>query len=271
MTGLWLLLGGLFCVAAIVFWHAGRVERRRRALRGLRLDERQRGLVIEAFPLWEEIPHDIRMETEGWMHVFLAEKSFEACGGLAEVTEEMRLAIAAPACLLIAKRPQDYYERLRSILVYPDAFRVKDEWGVEDVRLGESWGQGSVVLAWQTVKQGDANPEDGLNVVLHEFAHQIDQEDGAADGVPELEEVTDYGKWSGAFLPAYDEFCERVNAGKRTVMDDYGAESPAEFFAVATETFFERAKGLRREEPEIYAELVKFYGMDPAGWETANR
>ena len=76
MTGLWVLLGGLLCVAAIVFWHAGRVERRRRALRGLRLDERQRGLVIEAFPLWEEIPEDIRMETEGWMHVFLAEKSF---------------------------------------------------------------------------------------------------------------------------------------------------------------------------------------------------
>jgi Mlc titration factor MtfA (ptsG expression regulator) len=143
---------------------------------------------------------------------------------------------------------------------------VKDEWGEEGVNLGESWGTGSVVLAWQSVKQGDANPEDGLNVVLHEFAHQIDQEDGAADGVPELEELTDYGKWSRAFLPAYDGFCERVNAGKRSVLDDYGAESPAEFFAVATETFFERAKGLKREEPEIYAELVKFYGMDPGAW-----
>ena len=266
MTGLWLLLGGLLCVVILVFWHAGKVERRRRALRTLRLDERQRGIVIEAFPLWEEIPQEIRMRTEGWMHVFLAEKSFEACGGLAEVTEEMRLAIAAPACLLIANRPQDYYERLRSILVYPDAFTVKDEYGTEDVHLGESWNHGSVVLSWQSVKQGDVNPDDGLNVVLHEFAHQIDQEDGAADGVPELEEVADYGKWSGAFLPAYHDFCERVNAGKRTVMDDYGAESPAEFFAVATETFFERAKGLKRKEPEIHAELVKFYGMDPGAW-----
>lgn len=271
MSGLWLLLGGLICVVAIVFWHSGRVQRRRRGLRALRLDARQREIVMDVFPLWEEIPEDIRMETEGWMHVFLAEKTFEACGGLREVDETMRLAIAAPACLLFVKRPQDYYERLRSILVYPDAFRVKDEWGVEDIRLGESWGHGSVVLAWQTVKQGDLNPEDGLNVVLHEFAHQIDQEDGAADGVPELEDVTDYGKWSEAFLPAYDDFCERVNKGKRTVMDDYGAESPAEFFAVATETFFERAKKFRQEEPEIYEELARFYGMNPADWVDAGR
>jgi len=264
--GLWLLLGGVAAVFGIVYWHSRRVAGTRRQLRARRLTSEQRAIVIEHFPLWEEIPEDIRMETEGWMQVFLAEKSFEACGGLEAVTPAMQLAIAAPACLLIARRPHDYYERLRSILVYPDAFTVKDEWGVEDIRLGESWGSGSVVLAWQTVKQGDVNPEDGLNVVLHEFAHQIDQEDGAADGVPELEEASDYGKWSRAFLPAYDEFCERVNKGKRTVMDDYGAESPAEFFAVATETFFERSKGLKREEPEIYAELVKFYGMDPGEW-----
>ena len=264
--GLWILLGGLAIVVAFVFWHAGRVERRRRKLRALRLDARQRAIVIEVFPLWEEIPEEIRMETEGWMHVFLSEMTFEACGGLPEVTEEMRLAIAAPACLLIARRPQDFYERLRSILVYPDAFTVKDDWGMEDIRLGESWGHGSVVLSWETVKQGDLYPEDGLNVVLHEFAHQIDQDDGAGDGVPELEEAEDYGKWSQAFLPAYDAFCERVNAGKRSVLDDYGAESPAEFFAVATETFFERAKGLKREEQEIYAELVRFYGMDPSRW-----
>ena len=267
MTGLWILLGGLLIVVVIVVHHAGKVARRRKLLRAGRLDERQRALVEEAFPLWGEIPEEIRMETEGWMRVFLEEKGFEACGGLPEVTEEMRLAIAAPACLLIARRPQDYYERLRSILVYPDAYTAKCEHGGEDdVRLGESWGTGSVVLAWQSVKQGDANPEDGLNVVLHEFAHQLDQEDGAADGVPEFEEPEDYGKWSAAFLPAYEAFCERVNAGKRSVIDDYGATNPAEFFAVATETFFERAKGLKREEPEVYAELVKFYGMDPGEW-----
>lgn len=200
------------------------------------------------------------------MHVFLAEKNFEACGGLPEVTEEMRLAIAAPACLLIARRPNDYYERLRSILVYPDVFTVRDEWGMEDERLGESWGTGSVVLSWESVLQGDRNPEDGLNVVMHEFAHQLDQADGAADGVPPLEDGEDFGRWSRAFLPAFDDFCERVAAGQRTVLDDYGAESPAEFFAVATETFFERATEMKLEEPTIYAELSAFYGMDPASW-----
>lgn len=200
------------------------------------------------------------------MRVFMAEKVFEACGELERVSDEMRLAIAGPACLLIARRPQDYYERLRSILVYPTAYRAADEWGDEDVRLGESWGTGSVVLGWESVLQGDRNPEDGLNVVMHEFAHQLDQEDGAADGVPEFEEAEDYGRWSRAFAPAYDEFCERVNAGKRTVMDDYGAESPAEFFAVATETFFERSEAMRREEPGMHAELVRFYGMNPAEW-----
>jgi Mlc titration factor MtfA (ptsG expression regulator) len=266
MNGFWILLAGLVVVAGIVFWHSGRVERRRAKLRARRLDERQQAIVAEHFPLWEEIPDEIRAETERWMQVFLEEMNFEPCGGLPEVTEEMRLAIAAPACLLVARRPWDYYERLRSILVYPDAFTVKDDWGMEDIRLGESWGHGSVVLSWETVKQGDLNPEDGLNVVLHEFAHQLDQDDGAADGVPELEDGDDYGKWSQAMLPAFDSFCEKVNAGKRSVIDDYGAESPAEFFAVVTETFFERAKGLKREEPEVFAELVRFYGMDPSGW-----
>lgn len=267
MTGIVILLVGLTCVAGFVYLHGKRVQKQRELLRQNRFDERQRAMIVESFPLWQEIPDDVRMATEEWMQVFLAEKSFEPCGGLREVTEEMRLAIAAPACLLIARRPQDYYSRLRSILVYPDAFTVKSEHGGEDgVHLGESWGTGSVVLAWQSVKQGDLNPEDGLNVVLHEFAHQLDQEDGAADGVPEFEDVADYGRWSHAFLPAYDAFCERVNAGKRSVLDDYGAENPAEFFAVATETFFERAKGLKREEPEIFAELVKFYGMDPSTW-----
>lgn len=267
MTGVYILLAGLLCVACFVFWHSQRVKKQREKLRESRLDERQRAIVVEHFPLWEEIPEEIREATERWMQVFLAEKSFEACGGLPGITEEMRLAIAAPACLLIAKRPQDYYDRLRSILIYPDAFALKNEWGDDEgVGLGESWGTGSVVLSWQSVKQGDLNPDDGLNVVLHEFAHQIDQEDGAADGVPEFEETADYGKWSRAFRPAYIDFCERVNAGKRTVLDDYGAESPAEFFAVATETFFERSKGLKREEPEIFAELVKFYGMDPSEW-----
>jgi Mlc titration factor MtfA (ptsG expression regulator) len=259
---LWIFLGGVAVVLALTLWHASKRSRRRRGLRAEGIREEERRIVCRRFPLWARVPEPTRRLAEGWMRVFLDEKVFEACGGLEEVTGEMRLAIAAPACLLIAHRPQDYYERLRSVLVYPDAFHAGDH----DVRLGESWSTGSVVLSWQSVRQGSANPEDGLNVVLHEFAHQIDQEDGVADGVPEFDEGPDYGRWSGALGPAYERFCERVEAGKRTVLDPYGAESPAEFFAVATETFFEKPGALREEEPEVYREFARFYGMDPAGW-----
>ena len=267
MTGLWILLGGLLVVVLLGWLHSRRLHGARERLRRQGLSEEERRLVAEHFPLWRRVPADIRADAEGWMRVFLAEKAFEACGGIGEITDGMRLAIAAPACLLIARRPEDYYERLRTVLVYPDAYVVADEWGLEDIRLGESWGTGSVVLAWSSVLAGDANPEDGLNVVLHEFAHQIDQEDGPADGVPELDDAEDHGRWSQVFRPAYEAFCEQVEAGKRTVMDDYGAESPAEFFAVATETFFERARALRRDEPALYGELAAFYRMDPAEWE----
>lgn len=266
VLGLWIVLGGVLVVAAIGLAHGRRRRRRRGDLRKRGLDGRQRQMLEERFPLWARVPGEIRREAEGWVRVFLDEKSFEACGGLDRVTEEMRLAIAGPACLLIARRPEDYYERLGTVLVYPSAFTVRDEFGMEDVRLGESWQTGSVVLAWESVVQGGADPRDGLNVVIHEFAHQIDQADGVADGAPGLEDADDYGRWSSAFAPAFEDFRERVEAGRRTVMDDYGAESPAEFFAVASETFFERARALQREEPSIYSEMARFYRMDPASW-----
>ncbi|MEM1084762.1 MAG: M90 family metallopeptidase [Verrucomicrobiota bacterium] len=266
MIGLWIFLGGVAAVLLLVGWHSRKRSRRRESLRRQPLSREESQIIAEHFGLWERIPEAIQNETAGWVRVFLDEKSFEACGELEEVTHEMKVTIAAQACLLIARRPHDFYERLKSVLVYPAAYRARDEHGDEDMRLGESWGTGSVVLGWQSVVQGAADPRDGLNVVLHEFAHQLDQEDGVADGVPELEEVEDYGIWSRAFAPAYEDFCERVEQGKRTVLDDYGATNPAEFFAVATETFFEKASQMAKEEPEVYAALVDFYGMDPSGW-----
>ena len=266
MNGVWLVLG-VVLVAALAAWlHGSARARRRRKLVARRLTEAERARTGELFPLFRRLPDEVRERVEGLMRVFLEEKVFEPCGGLEEVSDDMRLAIAAPACLLVAHRSIDDYANLRSVLVYPDVFRVKDEWGEEDVRLGESWGSGSVVLAWESVVAGDRNPEDGLNVVLHEFAHQLDQEDGVADGVPELEFRQDYGRWSAAFAAAFDDFKAALRSGCRTVMDDYGAESPAEFFAVASETFFERAAALRKEEPELYAQLAQFYRLDPAEW-----
>ena len=263
---LWLIFGGLVILVGFMWWHGWRRARRRAALRSQRLSEADRATLARVFPLWERVPPTIQDKVEGLIHVFCDEKVFVACGGLGEITREMKLAVAGPACLLIAHRTRDDYRGLRSVLIYPDAYRVRDEWGDEDVRLGESWSSGSVVLSWQSVRQGSANEEDGLNVVMHEFAHQLDQDDGAADGVPNLDDSEDYGLWSQAFAPAYESFCERVEAGKRTVLDDYGAHNPAEFFAVATETFFERPRAMKREEPEVYAQLMRFYQMDPETW-----
>jgi len=266
MTGLWIFLGGVLVVVAIGWWHSSSRERRRSAMRGRRLSAEDSAVLVRVFPLWKSVPDETRKPVEGWMQVFLDEKVFEACGDLESVTHEMKLAVAGQACLLIAHRPQDYYERLKSVLLYPGAYRASDEHGESGMRLGESWGTGSVVLGWKSVIQGGRNEGDGHNVVLHEFAHQLDQEDGAADGVPGLEDGEDYGKWSKAFAPSYEKFCERVSKGKRSVLDDYGATNPAEFFAVGTETFFEKAEAMKREEPEVYGALSDFYGMDPSSW-----
>lgn len=246
--------------------HALRQRRRRCQLEARRLSAAQRSLLERGFPLFGRLPCGLRERLEGLVHRFMEEKSFEACGGLAAVTEEMRLLIAAQACLLVLNNGQPLYPRLRSVLVYPDVFRVRDEWGEEDVRLGESWATGSVVLAWSQVRAGTRAAGDGLNVTLHEFAHQLDQLDGSADGLPEIGDWHDPGGWSEAWAPAYEQFCADVERGRRTVMDDYGASDPAEFFAVATETFFERPAALAREYPELYAQLRHFYQLDPCGW-----
>jgi Mlc titration factor MtfA (ptsG expression regulator) len=266
MIAVWIVLGSVAVVAlAGGLYSRARAQRRREAL-SRRLTEADRERLAELFPMWRKVPPELHGRIEGLMHAFFDEKTFEACGGLGEITRDMVLAITAPACLLIVNHSLDEYRQLRSILVYPDAYRVKDEFGMEDVRLGESWGSGSVVLAWKSVLAGDRNPEDGLNVVLHEFAHQLDQADGAGDGVPELDDREDYGRWSAAFRPAFEEFKDIVRRGLPSVIDEYGATNPAEFFAVVTETFFERAKKLREEEPDLYEELRRFYGMDPAEW-----
>jgi len=266
MTGLWIVLFVVAVAAIAAGLHTAARRKRRRELMEQRLTPEQRERLGELFPLWRKVPADVREKVEALIPVFFEEKNFEPCGGVEAITDDMMLAIAAPACLLVASRSIDDYEKLRSVLIYPNAYVVKDEYGGEDVRLGESWGAGSVVLAWESVLAGDKNPEDGLNVVLHEFAHQLDQADGAGDGVPELEDRDDYGRWSAAFRPAYEEFQEVVRKGQPSVIDEYGATNPAEFFAVVTETFFERSKKLKFEEPELYEELRRFYGMDPEAW-----
>ena len=190
------------------------------------------------------------------------------------VTDEMRVTIAAQACLLILNRRTDYYfPELTQVLVYPGAFVVEreeyDEAGVRSrerqVLVGESWTDSQVLLSWEDVLEGAAVEDDGWNVVLHEFAHQLDQAKGYASGAPELPGAERYAAWSEVFSAEFERLRER-GEDPASLLDEYGATDPAEFFAVVTEVFFEQPLALQAEHPALYRELARFYRVDPATW-----
>lgn len=266
MTGDWLplilLVGGSLAAGGFFWWRSWRRARSREELSAKNLTEKEWELIDRSARLIAEAPAGLRREIGAIVQVLRAEKSFEACGGLKEVTEEMKLVILAQAALLLVGRKGGYFPRLRSILIYPDAYQVQeDEEEDQQARLGESWGSGSVVLAWRSVLQGGRGADDGQNVVLHEFAHQLDQEDGAADGLPVLSDGMRHADWAAAFEESYERFCDEVNAGQDTFLDPYGATNPAEFFAVATETYFELKEELREDEPRLFRQLRSYYGV----------
>lgn len=227
------------------------------------------------FPRYRSLPSEVQEKLPGIAQVLAGEKNFEACGSLTEVTEEMKALISIQAALLIVQIPKHrFYPKLRSILVYPGAFRDRGkrqfDLPAEDrsTLLGQSWQTGSVILSWDDVVDGARNAHDGLNVVFHEFAHQLDQANGAADGVPILKSREAYGKWSEVFERNYEELVTEVNSryGRQPLLDPYGATNPAEFFAVSTETFFEESQDLLKEHPDLYEQLREFYHLDPAKW-----
>ena len=222
--------------------------------------------------LFQRLSEDDRAELLGHTQVFLAEKHFEGCGGLG-LTDEIRVTIAAQACLLLLHRKTDYYPELTSILVYPTGYTADEErhigggvWeeGPED-RLGHTGSHlRALVLAWDAASHGAADPSDGENVVLHEFAHQLDFENRNADGTPALETHAEYLAWARVMSAEFNELRRAEAVGAPTLLDGYGATNPTEFFAVATEAFFERPRALRARHPELYRELQSFYRQDPA-------
>jgi len=271
----------LFCSLALLlaigllgqpYWLAYR----RRRLLETAFPAEWRRILRERVPLVRKMPQHLQMQLRKHMQVFIAEKSFLGCDGL-QVTEEMRVIIAAQACLLILNRPTDYFASVRQILVYPGAFVVNkvsvDTAGVHqegaEVRLGESWTQGQVVLSWEDARYGAEVADDGYNVVIHEFAHQLDQENGAARGAPPplLGDAThDAQRWSQVFQAAYAHLQAQARHGEQGLIDHYGAQDPAEFFAVVSEVFFEQPQALAAEYPALYRELSGYYKLDPAGW-----
>ena len=222
--------------------------------------------------LYNKLPYSLKHKLHGLIIVFLHEKIFSGYNGL-EINDEIRVTIAAQACLLMLNRDEELYPSLYNIYVYPGAFKSMQTTsdGVvqsieESVRIGESWQRGHVILSWQHSKQGGINKGDGQNVVYHEFAHQLDHEDGAIDGTPVLESAENYAAWSRVFSEEYIRLRDKMSANKQTLIDSYGAVSEGEFFAVITELFFEKPQLFDKEHPELYKELIKFYHLNPLEW-----
>ncbi len=250
----------------------GLKERRRRQLREQPVPAEWRAIIARNLPFFARLSGADQKELLGHVQVLLAEKRFEGCAGL-ELTEEIRLTIAVQACLLLLHRKTDYYPRLLTILVYPSGFIVDqsrpiagDIWQEgREGRLGETGRQmGSMVLAWDAARRGALDPADGKNLVLHEFAHQLDFEDFAADGVPALRSRNDQRAWAEVMKIEFAALRAADETGIPTLLDGYGATNPAEFFAVATEAFFERPLALRQNRPRLYSELQHFFRQDPA-------
>ncbi|MEP6602906.1 MAG: M90 family metallopeptidase [Spartobacteria bacterium] len=246
-------------------------QRRRRQLRAQALPEAWRATIERNLLFFPRLSAADRSELLGHVQVFLAEKRFEGCGGL-ELTDEIRLTIAAQACLLLLHRDTDYFPRLLTILVYPSTYTAQENRPVADhvweegtaPRLGETGRQlGSMVLAWDAVKSGALDPSDGRNVVFHEFAHQLDFEDYATDGVPGLATREQQLSWSAVMRVEFASLRAAEQTGIATLLDTYGATNPAEFFAVATEAFFEKPLALRGQHPILYAQFRDFFQQDP--------
>jgi Mlc titration factor MtfA (ptsG expression regulator) len=248
-------------------------SRRRRELERAALDDASRAIVARALVVHRSLSAEDLRELEGKTGVLLAEKSFEGCGGL-DLTDEHRVTIAAYGALLLLHRVTDYYPRLDSILVYPSAFfapvrhPVGEVAGIEtdEERIGESWSAGSLVVSWEDVLADLEDPEAGCSVLIHEFAHQLDEEESMGEGVPVLGSGSAYRSWHEVFSREYEAHCDAVDRGGRTLLDEYAAESPAEFFAVASEAFFLLPLDLRMRHPDLYRELASFYRQDPAAW-----
>lgn len=229
--------------------------------------------ILSRVPCAELLSEQELVKLETLVRIFNSEKSFEGAGGL-ELSEEMRVAIAARACLLVLWRVEldgPLYPGLEVIIVYPSTYRarVQRREGYvtvegEEARLGESWTHGSVVLAWDAVQAGVANPHDGHDVVLHEFAHQLDDQDGAMDGTPELDGYARYAAWSQIAGDEYAALVDAVEHRRKTSIDAYAATNAPEFFAVVVEQFFEKPRALAQRHAELYAELAAFFRFDPA-------
>lgn len=256
-------IGVLAWLIGAPLWRA----RRRSAAMARPLPASALAAIERNVPAARQLPAGLRAKLESLMAAFIAEKEFIGCNGL-RVTDEMRATIAALACLLVLGR-RGHYDQLHSVLVYPTAFWVEDE--VEDeagvvekrrrVLSGEAWESSRIILSWEDVLEAARFPGEGYNVALHEFAHYLDAE-GLGLGAGERT----VAEWADDLAREFEALLDAVDRGEYTFLDPYAAEDEAEFFAVATEDFFERAAELRAAHPRLYSLLQEFYALDPVAW-----
>ena len=223
-------------------------------------------------PYYRRLKETEQEQLRNLVQVFVAEKIWEGCKGLT-VTEEMKATIAGQACLLLLGIEHDYYRNVKTILVFPRQFVPRenedmDESGVihesNEAALGQAWENGPVILSWADSKAGGRNQRDGLNVVLHEFAHKLDLSDGMIDGAPRLKSLRQYKRWAEVMRREYEQLVENSRKRRATLLDDYGATDPGEFFAVAVECFFEKSIQMRQKHRELYEVLRDYFQQDPA-------
>ena len=224
-------------------------------------------------PVYRHMPPALQQQLHKLVRQFLYQKTFVGCAGQ-DINDEVRVTIAGQACMLLLNRPSRVYAGLDTVLVYPSAFMAPrkhvDEAGVvtearQDL-LGESWGDGRVVLAWDHVIHGALNWTEGHNVVLHEFAHQLDSESGSNNGAPWLGDPASYRRWSEVLSRDFANLQVDAMYRQQSVLDHYGASSPAEFFAVATEAYFARPYEMAGSHPQLFDEFMRYYRVDPREW-----
>ena len=236
--------------------------------------------------LYSALPDELQAELQGHIQLFLNEKDF--IGQEIQITDEIKLTIAGNACILLLqdsnkvgkhKTGRNKLKNTRNfadfttIIVYPDTYIAKQttqdglvEHQNFSTRAGESWMRGPIVLSWKDTLRGSSFPRDGHNVVLHEFAHKLDEKNNIMDGLPVLKEKSQYAEWTSVFREEYKALKKRAKRGKNKVLDEYGTTSPPEFFAVVTESFFEKPRRMKKKLPNLYQQLKTYYGVDPASW-----
>ena len=246
-------------------------KRKREKLRVKELRPEWKEIILKNVKFYNYLNEELKKELHGLIQIFINEKLFEGCGGLL-ITDEIKITIAAQACILLLGRRNEIYPTLRTILVYPQAYFAPLKQRTEDgsiiegyqARLGESWSGGQIVLAWDEILQDTNDIHDGHYLIFHEFAHQLDNESGAAEGIPEFDKRSSYIVWARVLTKEYNNLISKIIQHRKPLLDSYGATNPAEFFAVATEYFFEMPVELKNLHPDLYEQFKNFYKLDTA-------